>query len=448
MLISNESNGRVRRLVLGSCVLGAFGCGDDAKVIDQSANQLNPSGGAGATSTTPPDTTASAGSGAGAIEQQPAAEPLYVVSTTVFAGDVAQGYLVPITSIAPGTTFDLTSAIEVADNTIATRAGTPYLYVGSSEEPTVTRWELGADGQLATGPSVSFANLGLSRASVSDELMFSDTQAYMPDDDNHQVVVWNPTSMEIVGSIPLEVDTDGVLLPWMWVSVQADRVLVTVSWQADFSGDWSIFGDHVSVLTIDPASNTIVDRVDDPRCNYAFWGSQTSDGSSYYSPLSYYTPIRSMLGDDARGVASCALRVNPGATDFDAAYDLDLSALAGGRPAGNLFFVSDDVALIRAWHSDLVTPISEDKANWVDVINEAGFMWWRWQVGSDAAEVLPDQTPSASETTGVYRVDGKAFIPRASADYSSTTLDEVDANGDFHPTLSGPGNIWGIARLR
>jgi hypothetical protein len=461
MLTSVESNAGFgdgagvrasRRLcgVTAAFMLGVFGCsGDDAKIIDGDS----PSGAAGAPASGVGGSAGgddAPGGAAGTSSETPPVEasPLYVVSTTVFAADIGKGYLVPIDALTPNTTFDLTNAIEVADNTgAASRPGTPYLYVGSSEEPTITRWELGDDGKLSKGPSVSFANLGLSSASVSSDLFLSDEKAYMPDDDNHQVVIWNPSTMQVIGAIPLETETEGALLPWMWVSVRPDRVLVSVSWEGDFSDDWSVFGDHVSVISIDPATDAIVDRVDDPRCNYLFWGSKTSDGTAYYSPFSYYTPIRSMLGGDL-GPASCALRIPAGGNAFEDGYQIDLGALVGGRPAGNLFFVSDDVALIRAWHSDIVTPISEDRANWVDVINEAGFMWWRWQVGSTSAVQIPDQEPGASEITGAYRVDGRTFLPRVSADYTSTTLDEVDENGEFHPILSGPGNIWGLSRVR
>jgi len=416
--------GRGVPTALTSLLLLLCACGDSAEVIDA------PPAGAG-----------------GSNEPAPNTDPLYVVSTTVFSGEEAQGYLVPVTSLEPGTTFDLNNAIEAPDNTIAARPGEPYLYVGSSETPTITRWDLQGNGSFVEGPSLSLANLGLSRASVSLDLMYSAEKAYIPDDDNHQVVIWNPKTMEIITTLDLGVASEGALLPWMWISVRPDVVLVTVSWEGDFENDWSAFGDHVTVIAIDPVTDTIMSTTTDPRCNYLFWGSQTSDGTAYYSPFSYYTPIRSMLGDD-RGVESCALRVPAGGKTFEDGYELDLSSLVGGRPAGNLFLVSDDVALIRVWHSELVAPLREDKSNWEDVIGEAGFLWWRWQLDSPSAEQIPDQQPGASEITGAYRVDNRNFLPRVSADYSSTTLDEVNANGEFVPVLTGPGNIWGLVKMR
>jgi hypothetical protein len=373
--------------------------------------------------------------------------PLYIVSTTVSVGDTDQGYLVPVSAIEPGATFDLSHAVEIPDSSIAGKRGDRYLYVGASGEPTITRWELQGDDSLVRGPTLSLANYGLTRASVGTELFQSPQRAYIPDDQNRQIVVWNPEAMEITGTIALDVETEGALQPWMSLTVRPDRLLVVVSWQQDFDDDWSVFGDHVRVISIDPTSGELLGQVEESRCNYLFWSSVTSDGTAYFSPLSYYAPIRSMLGGSL-GPDSCGLRVVPPQAAFDAGYDLDLSGLVGGRPAGTMFMVTDDVAFIRAWHSEIVSPLSADKSNWQDVINEAGFLWWRWQVGTPAATRVEEQAPGASEITGLYAVDGRKFLPRTAEDYSSTTLDEVDPIGQLHPTLTGPGNIWGVIRMR
>jgi hypothetical protein len=414
----------------------ACGCGDDARDT-------------GTDSDTEAD-AAAADAGAGdAGDADSGQPPVYVVATTVSISDeVDQGYLVPIEStLDEPTTFDLDHAIEISDSTIAGWPGTPYVYVGASDAPTITRWELRPDGTLHEGKTLSFADFGITRASVGNDLFYAADKAYLPDDANQQLIVWNPRSMEITGTIELPTAADGALVPWTAVAVRRDSVLVSVSWQEDFSGDWSNFGDHVELITIDPKTDAVLDTSTDPRSSYAFWGSLDGKGTAYFSPMSYYAPIRSMLGAD-RGIASIALRVLPGARAFDPDYAVDLSELVGGRPAGNLFLVSDKVALIRAWHADLVSEVERDKSNWQDVLNEAGFLWWRWPLGSDKAELIEDQEPGASEVTGLYHVDGRTFLPRVSADYSSTTLDELTEDGAFRPILTGPGNLWGIIRAR
>ncbi|HVW24967.1 MAG TPA: hypothetical protein VHC69_06325 [Polyangiaceae bacterium] len=374
--------------------------------------------------------------------------PIYVVETTVSSGDDELGYLVPIAgALGRVKSFNLDDAIEIGDSTIAGWDGAPYVYAGASDAPTITRWALQPDGTLSKDGELNFSDLGISHAAVDNGFFYAKDKAYMPDDDNRQLIVWNPETMQLVGTIPLGVENDGPLLPWTSLTVGQTEVLVSVSWEEDFSSDWSRFGDHVELITIDPNTDTVVDRKSDTRSNYAFWGSVGSDGAAYFSPMSYYAPIRSMLGEDA-GVSSVALRVLPGEHAFDPGYNVDLSALVGGRPAGDLLPISDQVALIRAWHSDLVSAVAGDKSNWQDVLNEAGFLFWRWELGSDKAELIPDQPPGASEITSVYHVDGRALLPRVNADYSASELEELTPDGRFQTVLQGPGNFWGVVRVR
>ncbi|HTV17379.1 MAG TPA: hypothetical protein VMG12_01870 [Polyangiaceae bacterium] len=81
-------------------------------------------------------------------------------------------------------------------------------------------------------------------------------------------------------------------------------------------------------------------------------------------------------------------------------------------------------------------------------LNQAGFLWWRWHIGDERASSIPDQNPGASEATGLFAVDGRKFIPRVNAEYTETTLDELDPAGALLPALTGPGNVWGVVRGR
>lgn len=92
--------------------------------------------------------------------------------------------------------------------------------------------------------------------------------------------------------------------------------------------------------------------------------------------------------------------------------------------------------------------MTKRQSNWEDVLGEAGFMWWRWRIGTETAELIAGQEPGASEVSALFKVDGKRFLPRTAADYSETTLDELDPSGALRPGLRGPGNIRGVVRIR
>jgi len=390
----------------------------------------------------------------GADGERPAASqdgPLYVVSTVVSTGDTDTGYLVPVTSIEPGATFDLDNAVEVPPSLAYAKPGSSVLYTATQDDPTITRWQVDASGTPVpeTDTVISFANLGISHAwPLDSSQVYSDEKAYFTDDAGGRVIAWNPRTMEITGTIPLDIESSGALVPYLSLTVRKDRVFVIVWWEEDYEqGDWSRFGDHVRVYVIDPKTDEVVETSDESRCNSLTWSFQTSDGTAYLSPMSWFAPIRSMLGS-GHGVEPCGARIVPPETSFDQGYEVNLDALTGGRPTGNLFVVSDEVAFLRVWHSELVSPLESDKSNWEDVLTEEGFLWWRWALGTDTAELIPDQKPGASEVSGLLEVDGKRYLPRIASDYSQTTLDELDPAGALCPGLTGPGAIFSIVRVR
>ena len=372
----------------------------------------------------------------------------FVLTTSVQTGDDSTGYLVPVASLDSGATFDLKDALELPESLVAARTGDPYFFTATLEDPVITRWEPKGDGAFEAKQTLSFANLGVGRSwAVDPNLFYARDRAYFTDDRNRQVVVWNPETMTLVTTIPLDVEPDGALEPWLTMTLREDRIFVVASWEEGSAGDWTRFGEHVRIIEIDPATDAVVASTDEPRCNSFTWTSTTSNGTTYFSPMSWFAPIRAMMGAE-HGVASCGLRIVPPATSFDESYQVDLSALAGGRPAGTLFLVGDDVAFMRVWHEELVDELADDKSNFEDIINQAGFKWWRWQVGAEAATVVAGQEPSASEVAALFSVDGSSWVPRPAADYSTTTLDQLDSKGEIHAGLSGPGTITSLTRLQ
>ena len=105
-----------------------------------------------------------------------------------------------------------------------------------------------------------------------------------------------------------------------------------------------------------------------------------------------------MLGD-ARGVEGCALRIQPGADRFEPGYTLDLAAITGGRPAGDVALVGDSTAFLRVWHAELVTPLSPDGSNWESVLQEPGFLWWTWRMGAELPVRAASMYPSIAVRT-------------------------------------------------
>ncbi len=370
----------------------------------------------------------------------------YAVSTAELVGGEYVGYLTTVHSVDAGTTVSLDQALEIEPSWIFSKPGASYVYAASLLSPTIIRYDLQADGSLVEGDTVSFANYGLQTAALAASApIYSDDKSYFIDDAQDQVVIWNPRLMQTIGTIPLGNQADGMLpAADEGTIVLHNGLLLTTTHWSDPNEDPMLYGSHVRLLAIDPKTDTIVQSTDDPRLAYAVPQGRASDGSVYYSPGSFVAA--GTVIDAAHGVPPHVLRVAPKAAKFDADYDLDLSALVGGRPAGDFTLLDDQTALIRAFHAELVDPITPE--NWKSVLwTQAGFMWWRWHLGDAEATQLPDQTPGALGAS-VFNMDGKTYVVHTAEDAASTTLDEIDAQGEFHPTLTGPGQFLGNGVVR
>lgn len=372
----------------------------------------------------------------------------YAVSTAMLVGEDYVGYLATVPSIAAGSSFDLDHALEIEPSWIFGKPGAPYVYAASLFSPTIVRYDLGADGNLVEGDKVSFANYGLQSAYLAQAApIYSDDKSYFIDDLQDQIVIWNPRLMTAIGTIALGNQNEGKLRPAAEGSlvIHEGLILAATHW-SDPNDDPSAYGSHVRLVAIDPKTDKIVQSTDDSRLSYAVPAGRASDGSLYYSPNSFISS-ETEIGP-GHGSPSHVLRVGPRATEFDANYDLDLGPLVGGRPAGDFTLLDDKTALIRAWHPELADPITPE--TWKDVLwNEAGFLWWLWHVGDAEATQIANQSPG-SLAASLFSLDGKTYVVRNAEDATSTTLDEIDAQGEFHPTFTGPGQFigQGVVRVR
>lgn len=432
--------------VLTSIVLSA--CSDDEEVgaeaglagaSDVPSTAGSPSGDTGGA----PAAQEEGGAGGDATEP---VTPLYVVSTGLISGDDFLGYLAPIHSLEGGMTFDLANAVEIGYGAwIFNRPGDASIYVASLAEPTIVRWEVEGDGDFSERETLDFSNLGIGSAYLAASApIFSASKSYFADDEQDQIIVWSPESMELLDTIALGDADEGNLrpIPEGTMLIRDDKLVVTVGWRD--VDDTTLYGDHVRVVTIDTETDEIVDSQIEDRSVHAALNTMASDGTAYYSPYSLYAAYTQIGGN--HGAPSLVMRILPGETSFDSDFLLDLSQLVGGRPAGDYTLLDDETALIRAWHPEIVDTV--DPQDWQAVLwNEAGFKWWRWHVGDDEATEIANQDPGAQGAT-VFKIDGKTYTTRYAEDLESTDLVEITPAGEFLPAITAPGLIVGGGVIR
>jgi len=439
---AQEQTPRLATLLLPWVALLA-GCGDEDLPSSEDETSLGTTATGSSTGTGTTSTGTDTGSTTQGETDGPAA-PVYIGATRIFDPNGSTGLMFSVPSLAAGTPVDLGQAVEMTDAWVFGPLD-QYFYTATIFEPTLQRWELSETGAFIPGPVVSFANEGVGGTyTAAFTPIYAANKSYFVDSVSAQVVVWDPTSMTFLGTIPLPIEAEvtGDLAPTMDITVRDDVVLVSMFWASEESW-FTEFGSFVRVVAIDPLTDTVISTQDDPRCESLAPGGTTTDGTTYFSPWDYHATVRAVYGEGF-GADSCSLRIVAPGASFDTAYQVDLGALVGGRPAGGLTLINDQEALIHVWHSELVPATPE---TWVDQRFLPGYKWYRWTLGAPAAVELPNQVPN-SEGGEWKRLDGRTVTYAANEEFSETTLHELTATGELAPMLTVPGWTVQLIRLR
>lgn len=224
--------------------------------------------------------------------------------------------------------FDNDRAIEIPGNGVVMAGEAGHFYVGLAEQPTWVRYTLDESGALAETGRLSFLNLGATRIDFGNTVVDADTAVSVLSD-QAVAVVWNPTTMEIIGEIDLPhlIVADFDLEVWTTIS-RDGRVYVPGRW-SDWSG--GRIRQMVSLTILDPDNLEVVGVAGDDRCASA--GRPVFDDAGYAYVMGDGRNYSSHMFANAAGGAAadnCILRIVPGETDFELDYYHTVPSLTGG----------------------------------------------------------------------------------------------------------------------
>jgi hypothetical protein len=134
---------------------------------------------------------------------------------------------------------------------------------------------------------------------------------------------------------------------------------------------------------------------------------------------------------------------------FDPSFFLNPSALVGGRPAGIVTMVSNELAFIDVFHPELAGgAITADNID--DVSSAPAYRFWTWRPGDAEAHDTVTQLPRTSSSLWQFvSDDGRVFAQDHTPQYDRWKLLEMKADGSVASGLSGVGYATsGIVRVR
>jgi hypothetical protein len=366
----------------------------------------------------------------------------YLVGTRIWDDATTTSYFNVVPSLEEGTSVDLAQAVEVAGAAKLYAIGEiGWLAIGGGEEPTITRYTLNDAGKLVRGATLSLLSFGVT--SLWDTLyVVSETKMYYPDRANRQLIVINPTTMEVQGTVELpETAREGFLSLYGYTPLVRDgKLLFTVGWFDWFETD-SVLGE-TGLVVVDTATDTVERFEVDDRCGGITTGVVTESGDAYF--------VSSALAAAAHRLgrhppAPCALRVNAREKAFDADYAKELAEVVSSEVVGEPVPAGGNALFLRVFDESEAT-LSETSAT-TELTGQAAWRWWRWDVESGEASLVEELAPSTSDVLW-FQVDGRVYGTETTSTYSQTTLIELTAEGGPKEALTAPGFVHGVARIR
>lgn len=412
---------------LGVSLIALLGCTDEVRVITAASETGALEGRGGA-----PD-----------ADLDPPLGALYAVPTQIYGPDFATSTsFVPLVPSLDVERIGLEQAREW-DGRASVLAIGEWLFVASSSAPVIRRFEVTADGTLSEAGSLSFANYGVPEFFSIDpwgNIPISPTKAYVFNGSDGGHVIWNPTTLDIIGEIP---GPGVVRAGWDLESVgivRGNRLFRTFTY-LDYDA-WQFDASRQMLAVYDVENDALLELVEDARCPLLYSRPFIDENDALYFSGWVWTPTETLVHGAPK---NCALRILDGETRFDPDWQLTYADdLTEGREAGILRYLGGGRALLDVFHHERVTITAESDSR--ELANTAN--WRLWSVDLEARTGAPVE--GLDFKAGGYQdvqVGGRTFLMVPNDDYSETTGYEV-VDGQAVPGFRVQGSSYHMVQLR
>jgi len=385
--------------------------------------------------------------GAGGVEQtgigaaQPGTSPVYAISTLVTGDDGSNAYLRLVGDLdMGGEQVALDEAREFpGQSDLAEYAGS--LLVASGDEPTISKYQIAGDRQLQPEAEarVNFGNYGLASAAFWNNQFVAADKAYMLNG-AQEIIVWNPETMQIVGTIALP-----ALEPREGLSVVAglaDRASVvhdgkyylTLYWTDDSFADRS---DDSVLVVVDVATDTVEGTIP-ANCPGLDYATVDDAGQLHFSNWTGGPGTYFVLGT----AQNCIATVDPATR---AVTTRTFASIAGGhegaafRYAGAGRFVMSVFDEVRADVASAVDPF--------EVVG--GTNWQLWSYDPASGESAPIEGVDWNSGAIIHARLGADFYSMVpGADYASTVVYELGSDRGAAAAFGITGWSFRLFQLR
>lgn len=317
-------------------------------------------------------------------------------------------------------------------------------YIFVEQDGIMQRFSVTEELELVDGPRFSWQDFGIGEINATSTVFVSNERAYTMSPDLGVIIVWDPETMERMGTLPFEMSER----PLGMETFANDGYLVgdKVIWSL-FSGNFDTLSVYpaVTLVVADASSDTEPARIlEDARClpggpaHVDDAGNYDVHGAGFYGYFVAYGDA----GPDARG---CALRVGAGQSEIDPEFILDYETLTGSPVNEPWIHVTGSQFVTRAW--DPAAPFPENPD---DFWSNAALRPLLIDTGLGTAVPYPDLATGQSVDGVTREVDGVSYYQLSQTGYVENGHTDVVAltPGGILPKFHVNGFLLGLERIR
>lgn len=311
------------------------------------------------------------------------------------------------------------------------------IFVWDRDAVTVTRYEVSDQLKLTKGATISFANYGFKYG--ADLSFISPTRAYMLVSEQNQVIVWDPSKMEISSKFSLNLPTRANMETFpIPIGVSGNNLYMSV-FSANYN-DLVCYPKNV-VAIIPTDKDGPVTLIEDSRTLPGLGGYVLSNGDVY------------LVGDGDAGnfaaygpttyPASGILRIKSGQTTFDPTYFVNLETATNSPGIVGNWRIDQNTILARVWDSTTPLPKAVD-----DYFASQNFISKKVDLTTGKAVDFPALPKGGFSSNIQDLIDDKTYFPLPNSDGSADIAYRLSSDG-LQQAYSIPGaGYWGMRRVR
>lgn len=373
------------------------------------------------------------------IDAPVADTPAVVLVERVFGAGGARSYVISVLPAVPTAAVDRSVALSLTSADPELFNG--KLYVRNRDLNKMTRYAIDADRKLVEEKSFLFTPTGLG-GSRYNSMYVSAELAYLLDSTDYRLIGWNPTTMELTGSIiPLDAARkDASLTGSFSAPVKVgNRLISAINWE-DFTKAIMYPGSGALVVEIaDPTHPKIIET---SRVGGGF--RITADGDDAYLTGTVGADVRTYGGGAFGGGAlptSGIVKLPAGQDAFDPSYLVDVDAATGNKSVWAIHRIDSGKLLAQVYDPAMALP-----ANVADYGNSTNFIFGTMDTATQMFTPIAAPPRGGRSNAGNHVVDGKLYIQTSGA--TGSTAYALSATGAAEAFPVPAGDVWFLARAR